>query len=76
MGPCAPSHGDFGLCVLIVAMQSEFMAVWRMAERNTGTVHKTIQHYSAKSGVTGVLGAEEAFDEAGMQMALFCAEWR
>lgn len=57
-------------------MQSEFMAVWRMAERNTGTVHKTIQHYSAKSGVTGVLGAEEAFDEAGMQMALFCAEWR
>lgn len=52
------------------------MAVWRMAERNTGTVHKTIQHYSAKSGVTGVLGAEEAFDEAGMQMALFCAEWR
>ena len=66
MGLGAPNDGDFGLPVLTIAMQTELVAVQRMAQQNTGTFHKTIRHYSAKSGVTSVLDAEEAFDEAGM----------
>lgn len=65
MGPGAPNDGDFSLPVLTVAMQTELVAVQRMAQQNTGTFHKTVQHYSAKLGVTGVPGAEEAVDEAG-----------